>query len=74
MPKILQVRLQQYVNWEPPDVQGGFGKGRGNRDQIDNIHRIIGKARELQKNIYFCFIDYTKVFDYVDHNKLCKIL
>ena len=70
MPQILQVRLQQYVNRELPDVQGGFGKGRGNRDQIDNIHRIIGKAREFQKNIYFCFIDYTKAFDYVDHNKL----
>ena len=74
MPQILQVRLQQYVNRELPDVQGGFGKGRGNRDQIDNIHRIIGKAREFQKNIYFCFIDYTKAFDYVDHNKLWKIL
>ena len=74
MLKILQARLQQYVNRELPDVQGGFGKGRGNRDQIDNIHRIIGKAREFQKNIYFCFIDYTKAFDYVDHNKLWKIL
>ena len=74
MLKILQAMLQQYMNHELPDVQGGFGKGRGNRDQIDNIHRIIGKAREFQKNIYFCFIDYTKAFDYVDHNKLWKIL
>ena len=70
MLKILQVRLQQYVNWELPDVQAGFTKGRGIRDQIANIHWIIEKAREFQKNIYFCFIDYTKAFDCVDHNKL----
>ena len=68
--KILQARLQQYVNWELPDVQAGFRKGRGNRDQIANIHWILEKAREFQKNIYFCFIDYTKAFDYLDHNKL----
>ena len=66
MLKILQARLQQYVNHELPDVQAGFRKGRGTRDQIANIHWIIGKAREFQKNIYFCFIDYTKVFDCVD--------
>ena len=70
MLKILQTRLQQYVNRELPDVQVGFGKGRGTRDQIANIHWIIRKAREFQKNIYFCFIDYAKTFDYVDHNKL----
>ena len=74
MLKILQARLQQYVNCELPDVQAGFRKGRGTRDQIANIHWIIKKARELQKNIYFCFIDYTKGFDCVDHNKLWKIL
>ena len=74
MLKILQVRLQQYVNSELPDVQAGFRKGRGTRDQIENIHWIIKKAREFQKNIYFCFIDYTKAFDYVDHHKLWKIL
>ena len=74
MPKILQARLQQYVNHELPDVKAGFRKGRGTRDQIANIHRIIQKAREFQKNIYFCFIDYTKAFDCVDHNKLWKIL
>ena len=74
MLKILQARLQQYVNWELPDVQAGFRKGRGTRDQIANIHWIIEKAREFQKNIYFCFIDYTKTFDCVDHNKLWKIL
>ena len=74
MLKILQARLQQYVNHELPDVQAGFRKGRGTRDQIANIHWIIEKAREFQKNIYFCFIDYTKAFDYVDHNKLWKIL
>ena len=74
MPQILQVRLHQYVNRELPNVQAGFRKGRGTRDQIANIHRIIEKAREFQKNIYFCFIDYAKVFDYVDHNKLWKIL
>ena len=74
MLKILQARLQQYVNCELPDVQAGFKKGRGIRDQIVNILWIIKKEREFQKNIYFCFIDYTKVFDYVDHNKLWKIL
>ena len=70
MLKILQARLQQYVNRELPDVQGGFTKGRGNRDQIVNIQWIMEKAREFQKNIYFCFIDYAKAFDCVDHNKL----
>ena len=70
MLKILQARLQQYVNHELPDVQAGFRKGRGTRDQIANIHWIIKKAREFQKNIYFCFIDYAKAFDCVDHNKL----
>ena len=70
MPEILQARLQQYMNRELPDVQAGFRKGRGTRDQIANIHWIIKKARELQKNIYFCFIDYAKAFDCVDHNKL----
>ena len=74
MLKILQARLQQYVNCELPDVQAGFRKGRGTRDQIANIHWITEKAKELQKNIYFCFIDYTKVYDCVDHNKLWKIL
>ena len=74
MIKILQARLQQYVNRELPDVQAGFRKGRGTRDQIANIHWIIEKAREFHKNIYFCFIDYAKVFDCVDHNKLWKIL
>ena len=74
MLKILQSRLQQYVNHELPDVQPGFSKGRGTRDQIANIHWIIEKAREFQKNIYFCFIDYAKAFDCVDHNKLWKIL
>ena len=73
MLKILQARLQQYVNCELPDVQAGFRKGRGTRDQIANIHWIIEKAREFQKNIYFCFIDYTKAFDCGDHNKLWKI-
>ena len=68
--KILQVRLQQYVNWELPDVQAGFRKGRGTSDQIGNICWIIEKAREFQKSIYFCFIDYAKAFDCVDHNKL----
>ena len=72
--KILQARLQQYVNRELPDVQSGFRKGRGTRDQIVNIRWIIEKAREFQKNIYFCFIDYSKAFDCVDHNKLWKIL
>ena len=70
MLKILQARLQQYVNHEFPDVQAGFRKGRGTRDQIANIYWIIEKAREFQKNIYFCFIDYAKAFDFVDHNKL----
>ena len=74
MLKILQARLQQYVNRELPDVQAGFRKGRGTRDQIDNICSIIEKAKELQKNIYFCFINYAKAFDGVDHNKLWKIL
>ena len=72
--KILQARLQQYVNQELPDVQAGFKKGRGTRDQMANIRSIIEKAREFQKNIYFCFIDYAKAFDCVDHNKLWKIL
>ena len=74
MVKILQARLQQYVDWELPDVQIGFRKGRGTRDQIANICWIIEKAREFQKNIYFCFIDYAKAFDCVDHNYLQKIL
>ena len=72
MLKILQARLQQYMNSELPDVQAGFRKGRGTRDQITNICWIIKKAREFQKNIYFCFIDYAKAFDCVDHNKLWK--
>ena len=70
MLKILQARLQQYVKCELPDVQVGFRKGRGTRDQIANIHWIIEKARQFQKNIYFCFTDYAKTFDCVDHNKL----
>ena len=74
MLKILQARLQQYVNRELPDVQAGFRKGRETRDQIDNIRWIIKKAREFQKNIYFCFIDYAKAFDCVDHKKLWTIL
>ena len=74
MLKILQARLQQYINHKLPDVQAGFRKGRGTRDQIANIRWIIEKAREFQKNIYFCFIDYAKAFDCVDHNKLWKIL
>ena len=74
MLKILQARLQQYVNRELPDVQAGFRKGTGTRDQIANISWIMEKAREFQKNIYFCFIDYTKAFDCVDYNKLWKIL
>ena len=74
MLKILQARLQQYVNRELPDVQAGFRKGTGTRDQIANIRWFIEKAREFQKNIYFCFIDYAKAFDFVDHNKLWKIL
>ena len=73
MLKILQARLQQYMNHELPDVQAGFRKGRGTRDQIANIRWIIEKAREFQKNIYFCFMDYAKAFDCVDHNKLWKI-
>ena len=74
MLKILQVRLQQYMNWELPDVQAGFRKGRGTRDQIANSCGIIKKAREFQKTIYFCFIDYAEDFDCVNHNKLWKIL
>ena len=74
MLKILQERLRQYVNHELPDVQAGFRKGRGTRDQIANICWIMEKAREFQKSIYFCFVDYTKAFDSVDHNKLWKIL
>ena len=74
MLKILQARLQQCVNQELPDIQAGFRKGRGTRDQIANIHWIIEKAREFQKNIYFCFIDYTKAFNCMDHKKLWKIL
>ena len=74
MLKILQARLQQYVNREFPDVQAGFRKGRGTKDQIANIHWIIEKTREFQKNIYFCFIDYIKASDCVDHTKLLKIL
>ena len=74
MLKILQARLQQYMNQELPDFQAGFRKDRGTRDQIANIHLIIEKAREFQKNIYFCFIDYAKAFNCVDHNKLLKIL
>ena len=74
MLKILQARLQQYVNCELADVQAGFRKGRGTRDQIANIHWIIKKSREFQKKIYFCFIEYAKAFDCVDHNKLWKIL
>ena len=72
--KILQARLQQYMNHELPDVQAGFRKGRGVRDQIANICWIIEKARDFQKSIYFCFIDFAKAFDCVDHNKLWKIL
>ena len=74
MLKILQARLQQYVNHELPDVQAGFRKGRGAKDQIANIYWIIKKPREFQKNIYFCFIEYGKTFEVVDHNKLWKIL
>ena len=74
MLKILRARLQQYVNRELPDVQTGFRKGRGTRDQIANIYWIIEKAREFQKNIYFCFIDYAKAFDCVNQNKLWNIL
>ena len=71
MPQILQASLQQDMNWELPDVQTAFRKGRGSRDQIANIHCIIEKAREFKKNIYFCFVDYAKAMDCVDHNKLC---
>ena len=74
MLEILQARLQQYVNCELPDVQAGFRKGRGTRDQIANILWITGKEREFQENIYFCFTDYAKTFDCVDHNQLWKIL
>ena len=74
MHKILQARLQQYVNSEIPDVQTGFRKGRGTRDQIANICWIMEKTREFQRNIYFCFLDYAKAFDCVDHNKQWKIL
>ena len=74
MLKILQARLQQYVNHELPDVQAGFRKGRETRGQITNIHWIIEKARDFQKNIYVCFIDYTKAFDCADNNKLWKVL
>ena len=74
MLKILQASLQQYVNRELPDVQAGFRKGRGTRDQIANIRWIMEEASKFQKNIYFCFIDYAKAFDCVDHNKLWKIL
>ena len=74
MLNILQARLQQFVNRELPDVQAGFRKGRRSRDQIASIHWIIEKAREFQENIYFCFIDYAKAFNCVDHNKLWKIL
>ena len=74
MLKILQARLQQYMTWEFPDVAIGFLKGRGSRDQIANISWIIEKAKDFQKYIYFCFIDYAKAFDCVDHNKLWKIM
>ena len=74
MLKILQARLQQFMNHEHPDVQAGFRKDRRTRDQIPNVRWIIKKVRDFQKNIYFCFIDYAKAFDYVDHNKLWKIL
>ena len=74
MLKILQARLQQYMNRELPDVQAGFRKSRGTRDQTASIHWIMEKARKFQKNIYFCFIDYAKACDYVEHNKLWKIL
>ena len=73
MPQIIQARLQQYTNCELPDAQAGFRKGRGTRDQIPNSHWITEKAREFQKNIYFCFLDYDKAFDCVDHNKLKNI-
>ena len=71
MLKLIQVKLQEYVNRELPDIPAGFRKGKGTRDQIANIHQIIKKAREFQKNIYFCFIDYAKAFDCVDHSPCC---
>ena len=74
MLKILQARLQEYMNHKLPEVQAGFRKGRGTRDQIVNIHWVIEKVKKFQKNIYFCFMDYAKAFDCVDHNKLWKIL
>ena len=74
MPKILQARLQQYVNRDLPGVQAGFRKGRGTKDQIDDVYWIIEKAREFQENIYFCFTDYSKALDCMNHNKLWKIL
>ena len=74
MLKVLQARLQYYMNQELPDVQAGFQKGKGIRDQVVNIHWIMEKAKEFHKNIYFCFLDYTKAFGSVDHNKLWKIL
>ena len=74
MLKILQTKLHQYVSHELPDIQAGFRKGRGTRDQIANLHKTMEKVREFQKNIYFCFIDYAKAFDCVDYNKLWKIL
>ena len=73
MLKILQARFQHYMNWELSDVEAGFRKGRGTRDQTANIHRIIDKAREFPQKIHFCFMSYAKAFDYVDHNKLWKI-
>ena len=74
MPKIFHAKFQQYLNWELPDVQAGFRKGRGTKDQIANIHWIMEKAKEFHQNIYFCFIDFIKAFDCVDHNKLWKTL
>ena len=74
MLKVLQARCQQYVNWELPDIQDGFSKSRGTREQIANIHWVIKEARKFQKNIYFCFIDYAKAFDCVDHNTLENFL
>ena len=74
MLKILQARLQKYMNWELPDFQAGFRKGRGTRDQIANIYWLIDKSRKFHKNIYFCFTEYVKAFYFVDHNKLLKIL
>ena len=74
MPKIFHAKFQQYLNWELPDVQAGFRKGRGTKDQIANIHWIMEKANEFHQNIYFCFIDFIKAFDCVDHNKLWETL